>query len=392
MIANLGFASAQVRWQFAAGGTVVGKPTVVDETIYIAGGKTLHALSLDGEELWRRDLPGPVAARVRVEQAVIYVHSSAGLHALNQQGEPIWTHANQDLGPLVDGRTWGWGHKILADPWGWYRSAPLIADETVYFGSSDGVHAVSKETGEVRWQVPIGPVTADLLAFRDMILVASWNDSLYGLDAKTGKPRWRFRARTHSSKGVDWVGYLGFHLTPVLEGDRLYAGTRGTYFYAVDANDGSEVWSSKVGSSWIGSPAVLGPKSVYYGLSDGAAVQGYLKASGRQTAFFKTGSLVFAQPGLHDQQLIVGTLSGHLFGVDTVTGQGAQLLHLGSEQVRYREFFEPANVPPELTRHQATQWSVNRMLTEANSILNLTIVEDIAYIGTGSGRLYAVDL
>ncbi len=392
LILQSGSASAQVNWEFEAGGKIIGKPTIEGGTIYIAGGSSVHALGLDGKEIWTKDIEGQIAARISVEGDVIYVHSSSGLHALDGQGETMWMFAHEDRGPLVDGRTWGWGPEILPDPWGWYRSTPLKRDEAVFFGSSDGVHAVSKTDGKELWQAPIGPVTGDILSHEDTILVACWNNSVYAVDAKTGKVRWRFRAALPASRGVDWVGYAGFHLTPVLDDGRLYAGTRGTYFYAIDPTDGSEVWSSKVGSSWIGSPAVVTEDAVYYGLSDGAAVLGYAKATGAQSFFFKTGSLVFAQPELHDGKLIIGTLAGHLFALDPATGQGERLLSLGAEEARYGEFFDPKIIPEGLSRYEATDWSVNNMLTEANSILNLTVLEDTAYIGTGSGVLYAVDL
>jgi len=391
-ILNSGFSSAQVLWEYDAGGKVIGKPTIDDGTIYIAGGSSVHALGLDGKEIWTKDTEGRIAARITVEKGVIYVHSSSGLHALDGRGETMWMHAHEDRGPLVDGRTWGWGPEILPDPWGWYRSAPMIRGDAVFFGSSEGVHAISKTDGKELWQAPIGPVTGDVLFYEDTILAASWNNSIFAVDAQTGKIHWRFRADLPASKGVDWIGYAGFHLTPVLDGDRLYAGTRGTYFYAIDVADGTEAWSTKVGSSWIGSPAVVTEDAVYYGLSDGTAVFGHQKATGTQSLFFKTGSLVFAQPELHNGNLIIGTLSGHLFVLDTATGQGERLMSLGSEEVRYREFFDPKIIPEGLSRHEAKAWSVDRMLTEANSILNLTVHEDTGYIGTGSGVLYAVNL
>ena len=397
LLAIPGPASAEILWRFEAEGRLIAKPTVARDAIYIAAGRTVHALDLEGEELWRRELAGEIAAAVTVEGELLYVHSSAGLHALDLTGEPQWTYESRDLGPIVDGRTWGWGDEILADPWGWYRSAPLIVEDTVYFGSSGGVHAVSKAAGEALWQVPIGPVTADLVVFEDdadedVIVVASWNDSVYGLDVATGKPRWRFRARSNTTRGVDWMGYFGFNLSPVLREGVVFLGSRGTFFYAIDASNGTEVWSSKVGSSWIGSPAVVTEDAVYYGLSDGMAVMGYRRATGAQTLFFKTGSLVFAQPELHGEDLIVGTLSGHLFRIDPNTGQGERFMNLGPEEVRYSEFFLPDAIPEGLTRYQASEWSIDQMLSEANAILNLAVVGDTAFVGTGTGVLYAVDL
>ena len=144
---------------------------------------------------------------------------------------------------------------------------------------------------------------------------------VYGVDAGSGELRWRFQGRLPTSKGVDWAGYQGFHLTPLLHDGRVFAGTRGTYFHVLDANDGTEVWSSKVGSSWIGSPAVILDEAVYYGLSDGFAIMGFRHDRGAQTLFFQTASPVFAQPQPYGEKLIFGTLAGRLFSIDTVTGE-----------------------------------------------------------------------
>ena len=384
--------AAEIRWQFEPGGRVFGKPALGEGAVYVAGGKTLHALTLDGESLWQREVEGEIAAGVTLEEGVLYVHSSVGLHALDELGQPLWTHENEDLGPLVDGRTLGWGSEILADPWGWYRSAPLVRGETVFFGNSDGVHAISKQTGEALWRVPVGPVTADLVSYEDTILVASWDNNIYALEAATGKLRWRFAAQVPRGRGVDWVGYAGCNLTPIVQGEHLFVGNRGTYFYALDAREGAEIWSSKVGASWIGSPAVISGDAVYYGLSDGNAVMGHLLETGGQTLFFETGSAVFAQPELFGRHIIVGTLTGKLFSIDTASGQGKEILNLGPAQVDWAAFFKPEIVPEHLTRHEGDAWAVDQMLTSANAIVSLEVDGSIAYVGTGSGRLYAVAL
>lgn len=384
--------SATPLWEFQGAGKIIGKPTVTGDTIYFAGGDTVYAIDFDGQERWQHTVGGQVAAAVRVHAGTVYVHSSAGLHALAGNGTPRWTYEAEDLGPLVDGRTWGWGADILADPWGLYRSAPLLVGDAVVFGSSDGVHAVSRDTGEGLWRVPVGPVTADPAVHEDLVIVGSWNHSVYALEAETGKVSWRFRASLPDSKGVDWVGYQGFHLNPIVDGGRVFVGNRNTYFYALDADDGTIAWNSKVGASWIGSPAVITDRHVFYGLSDGQAILGHRKDSGALSHFYRTGSLVFAQPALHTDQLIVGTYTGHLIAIDTTSGQGRDLTHFGPAERRYAEFFDPASLPEGLTPYEANRHGIERMLTESNSILGLEVEAGRVYVGTASGVLFAVEL
>jgi hypothetical protein len=64
--AHSALSAAEIRWQFEAGGRIIGKPTITENGIYVAGGNTLFALSLDGEELWRRELAGDIAASITV--------------------------------------------------------------------------------------------------------------------------------------------------------------------------------------------------------------------------------------------------------------------------------------------------------------------------------------
>ena len=119
---------------------------------------------------------------------------------------------------------------------------------------------------------------------------------------------------------------------------------------------------------------------------------GFRHERGAQALFFRTASPVFAQPQLYGKQLIFGTLAGRLFSLDTATGEGQQLMHLGPEENLYGKFFDPEIIPDNLSRYEGTQWSIDQLLTNAHSVLNLTIHEDIAYVGTGSGTLYAIAL
>jgi len=148
----------------------------------------------------------------------------------------------------------------------------------------------------------------------------------------------------------------------------------------------------KVGTSWIGSPALVTEDSVYFGLSDGKAVLAYNRKGGEQNTFFRTESLIFAQPEMHGNQLIFGSLSGQLFRLDTVSGKGEQIKLLTDKTGSYQSYFDPKIQPKELSPHEAAIWSINKMLTEFNSIMNLKVYGGVAYLSTGSGKLYAVVL
>ena len=384
--------AAQTAWEFQATDMIKAKPTISENTIYIAAGQTLYALDMNGKLRWKKNLEAEVAARITATDDTLYVHSAAGLHALDTSGEQKWFFARQDKGPLVVGTSWGWGDETLPDPWGWYRSAPLFKDGKIYFGSDDGLYAVSASDGTQIWHAAMGPVTTDPASYKNSVIVGSWDNKLYSVNADTGEIDWELEAQVPRGAASKWIGYYGFNLNPVVYKDAVFVGARGTYFYALKAETGEEAWSVKVGTSWVGSAAVVTEDSVYFGLSDGKAVLGYNRKGGEQNAFLQTESLVFAQPELHGAQLIIGSLGGQLFRLDTASGQGEQIKALTDKTGSYQGFFDPKIQPKDLSPHQATGWSINKFLTELNAILSLTVHEGVVYLGTASGKLYAVPL
>jgi hypothetical protein len=65
---------------------------------------------------------------------------------------------------------------------------------------------------------------------------------------------------------------------------------------------------------------------------------------------------------------------------------------LTDETGSFNRFFDKKIQPKDMDSYQATIWSINKMLTEFNAILNLTVNKGTAYLSTGSGKLYAVPL
>lgn len=383
---------AQNAWEFQTSGMIQGKPVINNDTIYVAGGQVLYVLDMDGKLRWKKDLGAAIAAHITLAEDMLYVHSAAGLHALDKNGEQKWFFAKPDRGPLVAGESWGWGDVTLPDPWGWYRSAPLHKDGRIYFGSDDGLYALSAGDGSEIWHAAMGPVTAEPVSFKDSVIVGSWDNKLYSVNAGTGETRWVVEAQVPGGPASQWIGYYGFNLNPVIYKDEVFVGARGTYFYALKAETGKEAWSVKVGTSWIGSAAVVTEDNVYFGLSDGKAVLGYNRRGGEQNTFFKTGSLIFAQPEMHGDQLIIGSLGGRLFQLDTVSGHGEQIRALTDKTEGYESFFDPKIQPVDMSPHQVASWSIAKFLTELNAILSLAVHEDVAYLGTASGKLCAVPL
>lgn len=385
-------------WQFEAPAMVVGKPVLDGDTIYTSAGKHLYALDRSAHKRWQYDAGAAIAAAVALAGERILLHADNGVHALDRDGRRLWFFAAQDAEATTDGTSWGWGEGRFSRTWAWYRSAPLVVGERIFVGIGGGVQALSLTDGKPLWRRETGVVHTDPVYHDGIVIVGSWDNHLYGLDARSGDIAWKFAGGLPQGAAAGWDGWRGFSLSPQLHGGRVYVGSRGTYFYAIDARTGVEQWSSKYANSWIGSPAVVGKDTVYFGLSDGLGVMGQDLDSGRLKFFVPTDHLVFAQPAIAGGELIVGTLAGKLFAVDLETGERRPLFQSALSRANQAAYVRPDGgirmdeAAKKDTSHAGSAAYVRRMLTGLDAILNLTTDGTMVYAGTASGKLYAVRL
>ncbi len=101
-----------------------------------------------GHERWHAETDGVIHSAPAVDDDAVYVPSWDGyLYALAlSDGTRRWR------APYAGGAS-DRDHPV-------HPSAPTVDDRTVYLGTSDGLHAFRKSTGEHQWHVAAdGPVT-----------------------------------------------------------------------------------------------------------------------------------------------------------------------------------------------------------------------------------------
>jgi len=320
-----------------------------------------------------------------------------GLHALTMNGERKWLFESRD-GPFeVDGTTMGWGAGNHVDPWALYRSAPLVIGDNVVFGNRHGTYAVNAVTGEMVWHTPTG-TTHTRPAFHDgIIVVGSWDNHLYGLNAGDGSVAWKVESRLPTGAMAGWLGWEGFNLDPVIDDGVVYVGNRGTHFYAIDAKTGQEKWSWKHPTSWVGSPAVVRDGVIYFGMSDGNSLIGLETRMGNQSLLFRDHFYNFARPQANRNRVFLASLSGELYGVDRSSGQGQVIFATPASKNNLADLQDPKGGLKYLysldgyTHENATK-DIARMLTELDSLLSLTLDGGTLYAGSANGNLYAISV
>jgi outer membrane protein assembly factor BamB len=115
---------------------------------------------------------------------------------------------------------------------GLITSAPLIAKDTIYFGSSDtSVYALEAKNGALKWKVDTGWGISCTPAFADnMVFVASMDHHLYAFDADNGEMIWSFSCNA------------AIHSPPTAYGDYVFFGCDDGRFYAVNKTNGELAW------------------------------------------------------------------------------------------------------------------------------------------------------
>ncbi len=222
-----------VRWSRPLS-RILSAPAVADDgRVFAAGGRSVYALSPDGELVWVYDTGGgqiSYSSPSLGQDGTIYVGDGAGrLHAIDADGSPQWTFR---AGGAI-------------------QSSPAVGPSgTIYFGANDGrLYAVSP-AGSEEWSVrtncggPLGctPLQASPSIGADGTVYIG-GDNVVAVTA-AGAVRWSYRLPM----------YGNVLSTPVVGGDRVYVAF-GSAVFALDT-EGRLVWDYRPGGTTFGSPAI----------------------------------------------------------------------------------------------------------------------------------------
>ena len=121
-------------------------------------------------------------------------------------------------------------------------------------------------------------------------IITSLHKGKLSLTDPTGKEiRWQFPPATDKKTNLQ-----GVYGTPVVTDKVVVFGGFNGHIYALQLEDGKQLWDVKTSASIIGSPAINGD-SVYVGNSDGKLLALNL-ANGNQRWQFDTGERIWSQP------------------------------------------------------------------------------------------------
>jgi outer membrane protein assembly factor BamB len=202
-------------------------------------------------------------------------------------------------------------------------ASPIVVGDSIYFVSKDRVYAVRADTGELKWKSPSGdqPGTVTYrstpLVHEELVYVGASDGGMYALDIRNGAQRWKF---------VTGGPMVRSH--PLVMEGILYFGSDDDFFYAVDARTGELRWKYHATDDVATSVTIAsdGGDLVYFASSDGHVyalnrLTGRRKWSARTPAASSNNSLVAFQNRLF---LAAGN---QIFSFRTRTGVLDTLFH-----------------------------------------------------------------
>lgn len=287
-------------------------PIVVGDTVYIGSAYDhFYALDVkDGTQRWKFDVTeqyGVFAPATYVKDALpedvaprdllCFGDDKGVVYALDPQtGKPHWSF----------------------DTGGRIHAAPNVHDERLFIGSeSSTLYCLDVRTGKTLWQYKTDDMIysfATLAAEEHRIFVAGCDGFLHVVDSRDGK----------SVRKIALDSPTGS--TPALRGDRVYFGTEGNEFLAVDWKKGEIAWRFPVKQAFR-APAAVDSSGIVCGGHD-RNVYALDAENGKEIWRFATRRVIDAGPVIVGNRVLVASNDATLTLLDRKTGRKLAALEL----------------------------------------------------------------
>lgn len=206
-------------------------------------------------------------------------------------------------------------------------SSPLVRDGIVYqsflpwpcpYGPRDVpglIVGLDAKTGKERWRFRgSGPSESSLLVVGHLMYFGSWDAKVYAVDIRTRRVRWA----TPTDAEID--------SSPAYADGTIFIGTNGGSIYALDALSGEIRWRGRSYSHFPrGHEYFYATPAVAYGRVFAGNTDGWVYAYGAHTGHLlwaqRAGTYVYSAPAVWNETVYVGSYDGKVYAFDAGTGR-----------------------------------------------------------------------
>jgi serine/threonine protein kinase len=252
-----------------------------------------------------------------------------------------------------------------------------VEGSTAFLNAEGGVEPVW--TFETEDEIRSSPVT-----FRNMVYIGSYDTNVWAINMEDGKQVWK-----HATEG-------GIAVTPAVdkENRQILFGSEDYTFYAVDYQDGRVKWSHTTSDKIRGS-ARLAHGYVFFGSDDGR-LYALISANSRYMWEYEAGSPVRSRPFVTNDRIIFGTEEGEVVGLELNgnrrwgfrTRRSVTSSPVVENGVCYVGSFDN-NIYAMDADGGYSQW---RYRTNGPIISSPVLYGGFVYIGSTDGKLYCVNV
>jgi outer membrane protein assembly factor BamB len=284
--------------------------------------------------------------------------------------------------------------ETMPDPFDFYLSSPTVWNGVVYFGSGDGnVYALDEASGTLKWKFQTGDVVHASPAIADgALFIGSWDSYFYALDAATGNEKWRFK----TGEDPNIHNQVGIQSSAAVNDGVVYFGCRDSNLYALDAASGQKKWAFNNQGSWvIGSPAVKDGK-VYFATSDTSTLYAVDANSGSAVMSLKYNRWpLFSSPAIAGNMLYMGSHEGKLMAIDLAAQKTAWTFQTDGSIQNGAAYTKQDGTPKYEAAftddfYETMVIGVNKMMTVGAVLSSPVVVDNVIYVGSADGNLYAL--
>lgn len=248
---------------------------------------------------WRLNIPYGVEASAASIKDRLFVGSNNGrMYSINlQNGEIVWTFESKS--------------ELVAEP--------LLNDGVLYFVSgSQSLYALDAATGKQLWIHSRQDTTSSMTIrggskpaiANDLIYVGFSDGALVALNVKTGTEQWEITLNRNSKfKDID--------ASPVIDGDYIYVNSYDDKVYCLSKEKGEIIWNAPYGGPTT--PLVSGAH-VFVTSSKGDLVA-LTKKDGNLAWSRKTSEGIFSELSLYNDLIVTGETQGKLLFFNKTTGE-----------------------------------------------------------------------
>lgn len=204
-------------------------------------------------------------------------------------------------------------------------SAPTIANGTVYQSYMDWVGdlsnpcpqgasnptgfliAMNARTGRPKWRFNAQPIESSPLLRNGKLYVGSWDGNVYAIRAKNGKKVWAVQTGDRVNN------------SPAYFKGRIFIANDAGTLYAINAGSGKVAWTASEATEFFYAAPVTAYGRVYIGSTDGT-MYAYGAKTGNLLWAKPLGTYIYGSAAVFDRKVYVGTYDGKFYALDAATG------------------------------------------------------------------------